>query len=297
MRMHLTDIAVQRLQTPGTYLDETIPGFGLRVGKNRKTWIIMRGQVRQRVRIGHYPVLSLAEARKQAKKLLLEQPTRDPNISFGSAYEEYKEALASRKPRTQAEYKRLIEKYFLPIIGRKRLAELLYDHIIPCVKKAAPSEATHALAICRAFLRWCVKPPRRYISHSPLEGVEVKAGKSRKRILKPVELKTVWDAAERQGYPYGTIVQLLIALGQRRGEIAVDKREGEDDHSPGGRYQELRRSHVPLRRTGIEDPRNYPAPQFHRSALSLESIGRAADLWMEQIQKGIGGRGTWMAAP
>jgi integrase len=30
----------------------------------------------------------------------------------------------------------------------------------------------------------------------------------------------VWHTAERQGYPYGTIVQLLILLGQRRGEIA-----------------------------------------------------------------------------
>jgi|SRR5665213_2316139 len=32
-----------------------------------------------------------------------------------------------------------------------------------------------------------------------------------------VELKTVWGAAEEQGYPYGTILQLLIAMGQRRG--------------------------------------------------------------------------------
>jgi integrase len=31
---------------------------------------------------------------------------------------------------------------------------------------------------------------------------------------------TVWGAAQKQGYPYGTIVQLLIAMGQRRGETA-----------------------------------------------------------------------------
>jgi hypothetical protein len=37
MRSHLTDIVVQRLQKPGTYFDETTPGFGIRVGKNRKT--------------------------------------------------------------------------------------------------------------------------------------------------------------------------------------------------------------------------------------------------------------------
>jgi hypothetical protein len=63
MRTRLTDVVVQRLQTPGTYLDETTPGFGLRVGKNRKTWIIMRGQVRQRLRIPHPTFWRLLPAR------------------------------------------------------------------------------------------------------------------------------------------------------------------------------------------------------------------------------------------
>ncbi len=178
MRVHVTDIVVQRLQRSGTYWDETTPGFGVRVGKNRKTWIIMRGQVRQRVRIGHYPSMSLADARKQAKKLLTEAPTRNPAITFSTAYEDYKNSLTARKPKTQAEYKRLLEKYFTPQIGRKRLAELQYEHVMPCVEGAAPSEAAHALAVCRAFLRWCIRPPRRYMPHSPLEGIQVKPSRT-----------------------------------------------------------------------------------------------------------------------
>jgi hypothetical protein len=39
------------------------------------------------------------------------------------------------------------------------------------------------------------QPPRRYIPHSPLEGVVIVPGKARKRILKPTQLKKVWDAA------------------------------------------------------------------------------------------------------
>ena len=46
---HLTDIVVSRLKLAGTYFDETTPAFGIRVGKNRKTWIVMRGVQRQRV--------------------------------------------------------------------------------------------------------------------------------------------------------------------------------------------------------------------------------------------------------
>lgn len=220
MRVHLTDIVVQRLQKPGTYFDETTPGFGIRVGKNRKTWVIMRGQIRQRMRIGHYPAMSLAEARKQAKKLLTEAPTRNPAMSFATAYEDYKLSIATLRPKTQTEYKRFLDKYFVPRIGRKRLAELQYEDVIACVKDGAKSEAAHALAVCRTFLRWCIRPPRRYLPHSPLEGVQVKLSGKRKRILKPEELRKVWGAAQEQGYPYGTIVQLLIALGQRRGETA-----------------------------------------------------------------------------
>jgi integrase len=221
MRVHLTDVAVQRLQQPGTYWDETTPGFGVRIGKNRKTWIIMRGQVRQRVRIGRYPSMSLADARKQAKKLLTEAPTRNPAITFSTAYDAYKiDVIDHKKPKTQIEYKRLLKKYLIPHIGRKRLAELAYEDVIDCVKSASKSEAAHALAVCRAFLRWCVRPPRRYMTHSPLEGVQVKPAGKRRRVLNPEELKAVWRAAEKQGYPHGTIVQLLVATGQRRGEIA-----------------------------------------------------------------------------
>jgi hypothetical protein len=43
---HLTDIVVTRLKEPGTYYDQTLPAFGVRVGKNRKTWIVMRGTKR-----------------------------------------------------------------------------------------------------------------------------------------------------------------------------------------------------------------------------------------------------------
>jgi len=229
MRTHFTDVVVQRLQHPGTYWDDATPAFGVRVGKNRKTWIVMRGQIRQRVRIGHYPLMSLADARKQAKKLLLETPTRNPAITFAAAYGGYEQSIQSLRPRTQSEYKRYLKRYFIPRVGRTRLSELQYEALMACVEHLPPSEQAHALAVCRAFLRWCVRPPRRYLAHSPLEGVEVKPSKKRKRILDSNELKTVWEAAIKQGYPHGTIVRLLIAMGQRRGETASLRRSWIDE--------------------------------------------------------------------
>jgi integrase len=217
---HLTDIVVSRLKEPGTYFDETTPAFGLRVGKNRKTWIVIRGPQRLRTRVGHYPALSLADARKLARKLLSEDPSPGARITFEGAYERYKETLGGKKPRTQRDYKRMIEKYLLPKLRKKKLPDITYEQVTGITDALAPSEGAHCLAVARTFFRWCVKPPRRYIPHSPLEGVAVVVGKPRKRLLKDDELKSVWVAAEQQGYPHGTIVQLLILNGQRRGEIA-----------------------------------------------------------------------------
>jgi hypothetical protein len=44
--IHFTDIVVSRLSQPGTYFDSTTPAFAIRVGKNRKTWFVIRGRER-----------------------------------------------------------------------------------------------------------------------------------------------------------------------------------------------------------------------------------------------------------
>ena len=66
-KLHMTDVVVSRLKFSGIYYDETTPAFGLRVGKNRKTWFVVRGRERLRPNIGQYPATSLADARKGAR--------------------------------------------------------------------------------------------------------------------------------------------------------------------------------------------------------------------------------------
>ncbi|MEA2976410.1 MAG: hypothetical protein QOF19_1930 [Alphaproteobacteria bacterium] len=121
----------------------------------------------------------------------------------------------------------MLDKYFLPKLRGTRLAEVTDQTIADVTDKLADtrSEQAHCLAVLRMFLKWCVRPPRRYIPHSPLDGLQVVLGKARERVLKDAELVKVWKAAEKQGYPHGTIVQLLILTGQRRGEIANLRRQ------------------------------------------------------------------------
>src|SRR5712691_2708251 len=110
--LHLTELAVQRLKTIGEYFDATTPAFGIRVGKHRKTWFVIRGKARLRTNVGRYSDMPLADARKAAKKLLSDAPIRNTRVTFGEAYDAFKEAIETKKPRTQRDYRRLIEKHF-----------------------------------------------------------------------------------------------------------------------------------------------------------------------------------------
>src|SRR5664280_3518846 len=116
-----TDLTVRSLPM-GTHFDATTPAFGIRVGKHRRTWIVMRGEERRRIRIGHYPAVTLSEARKEAKRLLAATHLPGKRITFGEAYETFKtDYIARRKERTQKDYKRMIEKHFLPTLKSKRM--------------------------------------------------------------------------------------------------------------------------------------------------------------------------------
>src|ERR1700683_764859 len=110
-RLHLTDVVVQRLHSVGIYYDETTPAFGIRIGKHRKAWVITKGKDRQRITLGLYPSMRLADARQEAKKRLVEEPVKGGRITFDEAYELYKPVLATKKPRTQRDYKRALEKF------------------------------------------------------------------------------------------------------------------------------------------------------------------------------------------
>jgi Arm DNA-binding domain len=63
--VRLTDLSVRSFKE-GIYYDDKTPGFGIRIGKRRKTWHVVKQPDRTKVTIGYYPNLSLADARKKA---------------------------------------------------------------------------------------------------------------------------------------------------------------------------------------------------------------------------------------
>jgi integrase len=218
-----TDLTVKAL-SQGKHFDASTPAFGMRVGKNRRTWIVQRGTDRRIIRIGHYPALSLQDARKEAKKLLAATPLDSERVTFERAYETFKsDYVPHRKERTQKDYRRMLELYFLPALKSKRMDAITAHMISAITDKLAgtPSEQAHALVVARLFFRWAIRPPRRYLVVSPLEGVQIAKSKKRKRILTDEELRKVWYATFEMEGDFPDIVRLLILMGQRRGETGA----------------------------------------------------------------------------
>lgn len=230
MRTHLTEIAVRGLKpVPGKQVkvwDTSTPGFGVRVNDRSKSWIVMFGKERRLKVLGQWPSMSLSVARNEAKRLLIEPPQKVDLTTFETALTLFLDQhYTDKRLRTKKEAKRLLEKHLLPKLRRRPLSEITDADIDKELRKLdhVPSEKLHCFRIARTFFKWCTRPPRRYIKHSPLEGFLAPSQDGRReRILSDDELKQIWCAATGT---FGSIVRLLVVWGLRKGEVGVLKRE------------------------------------------------------------------------
>jgi integrase len=217
----LTELAVKSAKPHTTLWDSTLPGFGLRCGANRKTFIVLIASGR-RQSLGHWPLVSLSEARSEAKRLLAEKAlgrVRPTATAFCVARDDFLRECGQRiKPRTVRDYKRLLERHFP--FGRVALSAITPRDIIKRMNalNATPSEKHHAVLAGRIFFRWCVR--QHLLDRSPMEHVAVPLKhRARERALHAEELAAVLKCARSGSTTFHRIVELLIYTGQRRSEI------------------------------------------------------------------------------
>lgn len=200
-----------------TLWDTTVRGFGLRIGKQSKTFIVLIGDGR-RQRIGHFPDWTLGKAREEARTILAGKQlgqVKPTFKAFEEAKDEYLEVCQPKlRPSTYNGYRWRLN----GILNFKRtnIADIGPRDVLGKLKATdAPRERRYAFVVARSFFNWCVSV--HYLDASPMARLEPPAkGESRERILTREELKKVWDACPSD--PYGTIVKLLILTGQRRSE-------------------------------------------------------------------------------
>ena len=227
--VQLTDIVARSAKPlPGkqwTLWDVSLPGFGLRIGAESKTWTVMLGKDRRRVTIGRYPTIGLQAARAEARRLIIaasvarSQPTITI-IPFSVALEQFIDVqLPQNRRSTARERERVLRKHFEPVWKSKLLTEITRGDVNRVLDDMldTPTMANNVFAIIRLFLRWGVR--RGYLVHNPIE-LQFPPTKrvTRDRVLTRDELKTVLKRA-RAHDQFGSIVTLLILTAQRRGEI------------------------------------------------------------------------------
>jgi integrase len=111
-----------------------------------------------------------------------------------------------------------------PIAGIKR-GDII-ERLDLIKRRSRKHAARHALAAVRRFFGWCVEGERFGIEVNPCAGIKDKTigvrGKDlkRQRVLNDAELRDVWQAAGELGYPFGSVVRLLMILGQRLNDVA-----------------------------------------------------------------------------
>jgi len=223
--MLLTDISVRALKGSNKnqkFFDTKTPGFGIRVGKKTKTWIVMRGRNRELITIGKYPDLSLADARTEAKKLLSTTPeAKTVSKTWATARDEF---LAENYKDSNSRWPHLVKlkltKHFKGLDHRQlgSIEDTDINAVLDKLKKT-PSTQLHVYRAARTFLKWCTRPPRKYIKHSPMEGYEPPGRDKRgTRTLTDAELKAVWNAS---GKGSRVVLRLMILWGTRNEETTV----------------------------------------------------------------------------
>lgn len=221
----LTDISVKSATLPAkgtvTLWDGGLKGFGLRISQGgAKTFIVLIGSGR-RQKIGRYPLISLATARGEAKRILAEKTLgkiKPTHTAFEDARKDFiADCEGSLRPLTVKLYKRHLTKHYP--FGRTGVADLAPKDILKKLKTLKPSEKEHAFRIGRTFFRWCIG--QHLLENSPMERLEKpKNGKSRERVLTDAELRAVYKAAQAGTTAFHRLVLLLIHTGQRRGELS-----------------------------------------------------------------------------
>src|SRR5215203_337466 len=235
--MKLTQASIARLPTDkpdAVYYDDDLPGFGIRIRAGGSRNFIVRyrlGGLERRHTVGSVSVLSVEEARKKARKVLVAvDEGRDPSVEkaskrasasllFSSVAADYLEAKQSAmKPRTLVESTRYLNRDWKPLHGLPLgtvSRAIVSSHLREIAKRGGPT-ANRARSVLSAMYGWAIGEG--LCETNPVDGTNKPDEKrSRDRVLSDPELAAIWNEATDSDF--GRIVKLLMLTAQRRNEM------------------------------------------------------------------------------
>jgi integrase len=218
------------------FFDDDLPGFGLRIraGGSRK-WVVYyrQGGIQRRHTVGSAAVLTVDDARKRARKVLVAvDDGKDPatekahkraaaGLIFDAIVRDYLEARqAALKPKTIADCTYHLQTLWRPLhrlalsaVSRPAVAA----HLRVIAKENGAVTANRARSSLSAMFAWAIGEG--LCDNNPVIGTNKAIQEvPRDRVLSDAELAKIWKALPADDY--GKIVKLLMLTGQRREEIS-----------------------------------------------------------------------------
>jgi integrase len=225
---------------PVMFYDEALKGFGARITPAGAVSFFFEYQLggrqgkSRRMSLGRLGDLTPDQARREAERLrgqmlqgvdVAEERKRkraqQTALTFTEAAERYLSAEGRGKV-SWDETRRLLAHDAIPVLGDRPLHGITRSDIaglIDDVKARAPISARALFAALRPLFRWALE--RDLIQLNPCDGLRAPAPpKARDRVLSPAEIAALWHSADRIGYPFGPLWQMLLLTGQRLNEVA-----------------------------------------------------------------------------
>ena len=276
-------VTLPTAETRSDYYDLRELGLILRLSpKGSKTFFFgyrpPHGGNQQKVKLGRFPDLSLAEARQRAAMLRIEVANgNDPRVqakeevqtlawSVRNVAKEYFHSPRFRKCSIKHQYdcQRAIEKDVLAKLDSILIEEVTrrdWMAVINRVEKRGKLAAAHRLfSYLKTFLNWA--EDQGYIEANPIFRARYEKPKPlcTRRSLSRDEIRTFWQdigMGEEKENCCATILRLALLTGQRIGEIAGMRREEVDLSTgtwtiPASRTKNRREHQVPLATIAVD---------------------------------------------
>jgi integrase len=193
--------------------------------------------------LGRYGELTLEQAREKARSWRdLVKRGIDPaheeererqaaslrqKNSFAAVAEDFIKRHVS-KTRKGREVERDLRREFIARWGDRPITDITQHDVVAVIDEAvdrgSPYQAHNLLGYVRTLFNWAIGRGVYGLERSPCDRLKPKQviGQklARQRILNEAEIKALWTATEKIGYPYGPLVRLLLVTGQRKSEVA-----------------------------------------------------------------------------
>ncbi|MEO0461758.1 MAG: integrase arm-type DNA-binding domain-containing protein [Pseudomonadota bacterium] len=220
------------------------PGLRIRAGQRAVTWWLncrLQNGKRTRIKLGQWPGMGIRDARHEARRKRAEildgmNPNEQRRVAaielerearsrrtVSSVLDEYDERHLSTLKRGKATRRALdgprglLHDLRNSDIGSPNAMDI--SQALRESQKRAPIAANRNLAYARAFFNWC--KAEQIISDNPAADIRKPAReRSRDRVHSVEEIKEIWNASGELGYPFASLVRLLIVIPMKREEVA-----------------------------------------------------------------------------